>query len=159
MEEDLDGYACRVWSIVTRIIQRYRNPGMSFNEDHGLTPQQLFTLEELVRSGPLNMKQLSASLAVTQGVATRMVDRLLEKDMVERRRDRHDRRVVMVSPSPEGREVIRGLMDTGLDAIKDIFREVPPRDRGEFLRLLELIAGQQAEGSLSPDQCHTGRKE
>lgn len=142
-EETLDGYAYKVWLAASRIMKRYRHVGQVGDrlvDEFDLTPPQLFAIEELHDSGPVTMGRLADALGVTQGVATRMVDRLMEKGMVDRWRDESDRRVVMVSTTERGTGVAELLVDNGVNVLKRIFEGVSERDREAFLELLDRIS-------------------
>ncbi len=58
---------------------------------------------------PLTMSELSSELNVPMSTATRIVDGLVQRDMVERVNDPNDRRVVRVGMSKNGRK----LYETG----------------------------------------------
>src|SRR5665647_1248738 len=93
----LDKFIADLWLTVSRIMKRIsKHLGQDMEDRYDLTGPQMFTLWQLKESGPMSMGEFSEMLAVTHGVATRMVDRLIDKGMVERSRDEVDRRVVRV---------------------------------------------------------------
>lgn len=144
-EETLDEYAYKVWLAAARIMKRYRHVGDQMIDEYDLTPPQIFTLEELLKSGHITMGQLATALGVTQGVATRMVDRLVVKGLVDRWRDENDRRVVMVSTTDSGTRVVETMLENGVKVLKSIFEGVSMRDREAFLQLLDRISRIQAD--------------
>lgn len=146
-EEDLDKFIADLWIAMTRQIKKTRHPGGQLVEEYDLTQPQIFTLWQLKENGPMTMGEFSKLLSVTHGVATRMVDRLLKKGMVERRRDENDRRVVFISLTMLGTEVTTEVIADFFAVIKDVFKEVPQRDREEYLALLGRIEKAQAGGS------------
>jgi len=95
----------------------------------------------------MTMGQLSELLSVTHGVATRMVDRLLKKGMVERHRDENDRRVVLISLTRLGARVSARVVEAAMSEIRSAFKNVSQRDREEFLALLGRIEEAQISGS------------
>jgi DNA-binding MarR family transcriptional regulator len=101
-------------------------------------PQSLMLLE-LNQAGTLSMKELSQRLQMNQGVATRMVDRLLEKDMVKRRRDKVDRRVVLVSTSVKGKRVAEEMERVNKTKIMELFQAVSIKEREDFLNFLKSL--------------------
>jgi len=60
----------------------------------------------LQQDGPLPMGHLAKALDVSVASATGIVDRMVERGLVERRHDEHDRRVVEVSLTPDGQQAI-----------------------------------------------------
>ncbi|MBU1671186.1 MAG: MarR family transcriptional regulator [Actinobacteria bacterium] len=145
-DEQLDKFIADLWVAITRIIKRTRHMGGAAVDEHDLTPPQIFTMWMLQENEPLTMGELSEQLAVTHGVATRMVDRLLAKGMVVRHRDQEDRRVVRISLTDLGREVTQGAAADALVMIRRVFEDVSQQDREEYLALLGRIEEAQAGG-------------
>jgi DNA-binding MarR family transcriptional regulator len=71
---------------------------------------ELRALGGLRLRGSLNMTELATILDSPISTATRVVDRLVEKGLVERLRSEKDRRIVEVSFSPLGREINRHVV-------------------------------------------------
>lgn len=69
----------------------------------------LHVLTVLESEGPSTMRGLAESLDVSQASATGIVDRMEQRDLVERSRDPDDRRVVRVSLTDTGRRLIDGV--------------------------------------------------
>ena len=143
-DEQLDKFIADLWTAVTRILKRTRHVGGRLAEEYDLTQPQVFALWQLKEHGPITMGELSELLAVTHGVATRMVDRLLEKGLVERRGDEDDRRVVLVSVTDLGNDVNAEVIADAMTIIRSVFKDVPRRDREEYLALLHRIENAQA---------------
>ncbi len=137
-EAELERYTQELWDTIIRIIHGFRT-GIAMEEGVELTFPQIMLLIELQKCGTCNMGELSQRLRVTQGVATRMVDRLLEKDVVERERGEGDRRVVMVKPTRKGSEIALGIERLNRGKIQELFRHVSTGDRTGFLALLKEI--------------------
>ena len=70
------------------------------------TIAQYRALVVLASRGPQRMVDLAAALAVTPSTAGRMCDRLVRKGLIRRHRARADRRVVQVSITAAGRQVV-----------------------------------------------------
>ncbi len=143
-DEQLDRFIGDMFLAMTRIVKSTRHMGSRLADDHELTHPQIFTLWQLRENGPTTMGELSEMLWVTHGVATRMVDRLLKKGMVERHRDENDRRVVSISLTRLGEEVTDEVVADFMAVVKDVFRDVPQRDREEYLALMSRIEKAQA---------------
>lgn len=67
-----------------------------------LTVAQYRVLYFLINNGPYKMSELGESVNTSCGSLTVMIDRLVEKGLVERSFLLEDRRVVMVQITPEG---------------------------------------------------------
>ncbi len=78
----------------------------------GIEPQQyllLLQLKGVEDRGPTTIGALAERLQIRHHSAVELVDRLVERDMVARRRDGHDRREVTVGLRPAGEAVLRKL--------------------------------------------------
>ena len=112
----------------------------------GLSPPQAMFLLLLHETDTITMGDLSKYLGTTQGVATRMVDRLVEKGMVQRKGDPNDRRVVLVSLSRKGKTLARKMTDLHLENLQRFIAGVSSKDREALLVLLKRFNEQLSDG-------------
>ena len=80
---------------------------------YDLTPIDVRLLTICRRMDECTATQLARLLPVDAGRISRLVNTLVERDLLSRRRPRDDRRVVMLSLTPEGEEVV-GEIDRSL---------------------------------------------
>lgn len=134
-DRELELYTQELWDTIIRIIHNFRavNPG----EDLEITFPQAMMLMELHSARLVSMSELSQRLRISQGVATRMVDRLLEKGLLERKRDTADRRVVLVSTSRRGDSIAREIGKVNRQKLRELLEAVPESKRAELLELLK----------------------
>lgn len=71
----------------------------------GLTGPQLWAIKTLEREGSLPVSRLADALAVHQASASILVSRLVARGLVRRVRSTQDRRVVLLSLTPAGRQL------------------------------------------------------
>jgi MarR family transcriptional regulator for hemolysin len=76
---------------------------------HGTTRAQWGVLSRLRRAEGLNQAALAEQMDLQPISLTRLVDRLEQQKLVERREDAADRRVRLLHLTPEGRELVEGL--------------------------------------------------
>jgi DNA-binding MarR family transcriptional regulator len=146
-DPELDLYTQDLWDTIMRIINNFR-AGMGAWEEIGITFPQTMLLLELQRVGRLSMGELSHRLRITQGVATRMVDLLLQKGLVERSRSESDRRVVMVAPSREGARIARQIEKVNRRKMGEVLATVPEKERYDLLEFLKGLQRQfEKEGT------------
>lgn len=109
-----------------------------------LTPAQAHTLETLEELGETAMNGLADAMRVHGTTMTRMMDTLVERQLVERVPDPQDRRVVRVRLSSEGREVVATLRRVKREMMVASLREM---SAAELLSTLEGLrqAAQMAE--------------
>lgn len=151
-DEQLDKFIANLWFVMTRMIKKTWQMGGRLVEEHELTQPQLYALILLKDNGPMTMGELSDLLAVTHGVATRMVDRLLKKGMVERRRHESDRRVVIISLTGLGERATVEAVADAMSMIRGAFKSVSQCDREEYLALLGRIEDAQDAGAVDKDR-------
>ncbi|HEY8863634.1 MAG TPA: MarR family transcriptional regulator [Candidatus Dormibacteraeota bacterium] len=73
-----------------------------------LTLAQVRVLRRLAKE-PRSLGQLGADLVLAPPSMTRLVDRLEERGLIERRRDDEDRRKVLATITPEGRRMVSAI--------------------------------------------------
>jgi DNA-binding MarR family transcriptional regulator len=73
-----------------------------------LTLAQVRVLRRLAKE-PRSLGQLGADLVLAPPSMTRLVDRLEERALIERRRDDEDRRKVLATITPEGRRLVSAI--------------------------------------------------
>lgn len=104
----------------------------------GLTLPQFDVLAQLDRrdAGGMTPGELTRELLVTAGNVTGIVDRLEALGLVDRRRQRDDRRVVRVRLTPRGRRLIRRAIPRHRRDVLSLLRPVPAED---LIRLRDLL--------------------
>jgi DNA-binding MarR family transcriptional regulator len=85
-----------------RVFERWANEAM---RPLGLTGSQADALTVLRQAGPLSLKELGELLIAEAGHPSRLVDRLVEAGLVERREAGEDRRRVVLSLTSKGRKL------------------------------------------------------
>jgi DNA-binding MarR family transcriptional regulator len=125
--------------LILHIMRNLRTTGMDVDLDIELSYPQILALYALLEKGTCTMSELSKWLKISHGVATRTVDRLVDKGMVERKHGSEDRRVVLVSLSPEGADHAEKMITYHLEEMNKVFGRVPPSEREGFVRLLSEI--------------------
>ena len=99
-----------------------------------ITPAQWGILSFLAREQEQTISALAQWLGVDAPAVTNIVQRLEQSGLVERMRDREDQRVVKVSLSEEGQEIMRSLQ-----LVVEAFNEqlLPGQERQAFLEDLQ----------------------
>jgi DNA-binding MarR family transcriptional regulator len=120
-----------------RLIRREANKRAAIL---GATKAQWRVLARLSRSGDgLRQIELADALDVEPITLCRMIDRLEEAKLVERRRDETDRRAWRLFLTPEAAPVLVKLEAMGMAFHSDILAGVTQADREAALRVLETV--------------------
>lgn len=102
--------ALNAWIKLNRALEGISRGLHRAMEAQGLTIGQFGVLEVLTHLGPLTASDLATRLLRSPGNITTVVDNLEREGLVERRRDREDRRVVTLSATPRGQQIIRNVL-------------------------------------------------
>lgn len=105
----------------------------------GATRAQWLALKMISRSEGINQGRLADQLEVEPITACRMVDRLEEAGMVERRRDPGDRRAWQIFLTEKSRPVIDELRIVGAEVFEQAFDGLNREQRDQLLTMLDVI--------------------
>ncbi|HVA08128.1 MAG TPA: MarR family transcriptional regulator [Acidimicrobiales bacterium] len=95
--------------------------------------------------GRLTMSKLSADVALTTGGVTRLVDRMTDAGLVERKNCPSDRRSVHVVLTTQGQETLRKAVAEHIEGIdRHLYARLSARDRADLSSVL---------GKLLDDGC------
>lgn len=90
------------------------------SRDAGIEPQQylmLLQIKGIEGRQPATVRVLAERLQIRHHAAVQLVDRLVSRQMVERRREGRDRREVLVCLSPAGEKLLRVLASRSVDEL------------------------------------------
>ena len=105
----------------------------------GATGTQWRTLKILERSEGINQGQLAEMIEVEPITACRMIDRLEESGLVERRRDPADRRAWQIFLTDKSRPVLAELHIVAAAMIEDLLHGLDTRQREELIATLNVM--------------------
>lgn len=109
---------------------------------YGLTFPQFMALLSLERAdGPCRMGPLAAATLQSSACMTGIVDRLLERGLVERQRDARDRRSVVVSLTPAGQQLLAQIKADQRHTVQQVLGCLSPEDRARLATLLGRLIG------------------
>lgn len=133
LEEDLEAFQQLVlritWTEQRRFAQELSN--------HGLTVPQFLALVTIWHHGQeCPIGQLADATMQCSATMTGIIDRLAERDLVERRRDASDRRQVLVRLTERGMDTLRRVQETRQQRTRRVVERIGETDRREMLRLL-----------------------
>jgi MarR family transcriptional regulator, organic hydroperoxide resistance regulator len=139
-----------------RIIKALQDYSQQVSGQFGITGPQLWALKTLSQNGDLALGELSKRMYLHPSTITGLVDRLEKKDLVLRRRDEEDRRVITIHLTSKGTSLVKkaphpiqGKMVYGLRRLKkhelhSIFNAVQ--------RLTEIMEAQHVKATFFFDQ-------
>lgn len=117
--------------------------------EHNLTISQFGVLEALYHLGPLSQRQLADKILRSSGNLTMVIDNLERDGLVSRERVPTDRRVMSVTLTAKGQQLIGRVLPEHVANIRNIFRLMPAdavATLTTLTRTLGLAATQHLEG-------------
>ncbi|HXK53187.1 MAG TPA: MarR family transcriptional regulator [Hyphomicrobiales bacterium] len=105
-----------------------------------LTPVQFAVLMRLHERGQLSQNQLGRLVSMPPGNIHGLVGRLAKRGLIVTDNDPNDRRLVLISLSPEGAGLTDELIKLDLEATKDALSPLEPHEQEIFLKLLKRMA-------------------
>ena len=142
--------ALRLWVVLARAYGALAEHASRHAAAHGLTPAEFGVLEALFHKGPMLLGELQQKLLVSSGGTTYLVDRLMERGLVERRECRTDRRARYAALTAAGDKLIRRIFPEHAERLAAAMRgltEEEKRTATTLLRDLGLGAQAAAQGT------------
>lgn len=105
----------------------------------GLSLPQYHLLEALRQDDELSVGTLAEAAGVAPPTATRMLDCLARDGYIERRHSEEDRRAVLVSLTPEGRDAVEAAHEQASVWRRRVFESLEPAEREQAAALLNRL--------------------
>lgn len=122
---------------LSRVLQ-FRDRDCLCARDVSVT--QCHALDALVVTGPQTLNDLAATLYVDKSTASRVVDGLQRKGYVQRNRHPSDGRSILLSATPAGEELCRGIREDLLEDCKRLLADFEPEVRAALAQLIRRLA-------------------
>jgi DNA-binding MarR family transcriptional regulator len=129
----------RFAELVEQINQRMHCRPLDEWEGLDLTIPQFKILALLQHEGPQRMGNISAYLGSALSSSTSIIDRLEDKDLVERLPDPADRRVVICQLTPQGREAFEKFWSIGRMRIQELADRLDAGELETVVKAMELL--------------------
>lgn len=105
----------------------------------GITPSQINALLVLYFHEDLTMGKLSSEIYLAESAATRLVNRLVNLNLVKRRGDDKDRRVVRVTLTSYGRQLSRLVFERRSFRFNNLAENLDPAERENLIVSLQSV--------------------
>lgn len=140
---DPDELAARLRLSTTRLARRLRTEA-----EIGLTPSLLSALAVVHVHGPMTLGAVADHEGIAPPSVTKIVAKLEEQDLVERRDDPQDRRVCLVATTGAGEDLLARSRERKNAWLAERLRDTTPDE----LRAVELAA-EVIDRLLEADRC------
>ncbi len=115
-------------------------------ELRGATRHQLAALQQLPPAG-LTMRQFSRAVGVSSAAATTLANRLVDRELVQRRLDPDDRRRVWIVPSPRAQAMLREHQAWERRMAADAIARLSPERLNTLADIVGSLAGASRPGA------------
>ena len=105
-DADRPGVDSEVLMALRRLIRAADLDARDLARQTGLTTSQLLVLELLDPAGEMTVGTIAREVGLAQGTVTTLIDRLVDRGLLTRRRASTDRRQVKVALSAAGRQLL-----------------------------------------------------
>lgn len=140
-DQKLHEQAERMQRLTQNLLRRYQMRDRNEISCCSVTVSQCYALDVLGEQGEISMVQLARHLFLDKSTATRTIDPLVKRGLVERRFSEQDRREILIRLTAEGealwQEILSGLRGSQMH----ILAQIPPEKRETVLESLELLSG------------------
>ena len=120
----------------------------AFNQQvtaHGLTYPRARVLFRLAKKQGMTQSELACEMELEQATMVRLLDRMEENGVIERRPDANDRRVKLIVLTPHGEEQA-ALVKSIADRMRmRIFADIDEKDLRASIALIETISANIAD--------------
>lgn len=108
-----------------------------------LARSEMAVLAFLAEGGPMTMSEVSARVGLALSSTTGLIDRLVERKLVERARSESDRRSVRVKLNARGRRALETAIADKIGLARGMLERLEPPEREVMLGLFRKVSGRR----------------
>ncbi len=139
MGEEIKEYVNQVIALLPDLAKAFRTDEPQEVLHIDISFPEIFVLRQLSSNKEPTMSELGRSISMDLSTLTRMVDKLVEKEFVVRKRDPEDRRMVRVAITAEGRKIISRFEEQKKKKIESILRQMTSQERKDILNIFKTL--------------------
>ena len=139
-ESDLEALAEEMWTITKDLFKFLQFRDRDTMIACGVSAAQCYTVDAIGTQGRLTLNELAEALYITPSTASRTVDELVRKGLVERRQDAADRRAVRLLLTPQGQALYQALRRHLIQRQRAILEQIDPGSRRSALTVLQKLS-------------------
>jgi DNA-binding MarR family transcriptional regulator len=127
-----------IYRMLTKTFILLDDSDRQFFAEYGLSTRQFWALQHLDEQHGCSMVDLSRVLFTDKSNVTGIIDRLERLQLVTRTQDTHDRRVILIKLTPEGRQLREVLIEQHEARIRNLMH-VDSMNSTQLQSLLENL--------------------
>ena len=121
-------------------------------EPFGVTPVQYAALQGVAIAPGIDQRTLARTIGLDTSTTGGVLDRLEARGLLMRNANPEDRRVRLLSITAEGQALLRSVTPAMLRAQQRILEPLPPAQRKEFMRMLQVLVESNNSESRAPSE-------
>ncbi|MCG3156605.1 MAG: hypothetical protein DKINENOH_03229 [bacterium] len=139
-ESNLEQQVERLQRVTQELLRKYQMRDRNEISCCGVTVSQCYALDALGENGELTMVQLAKHLFLDKSTATRVIDPLVQRGLVERQSSSRDRREIIVRLTATGAKLQQRIRAELHTSQRQIMERLPVDKREQILESLELLS-------------------
>jgi DNA-binding MarR family transcriptional regulator len=141
-------YELKVLQALRKIIRGIDIHSKKLVSSHDITAPQLICLITIVEGGALALKHVAERVYLSPSTVVGIIDRLESKGLVLRSRDTRDRRLVNVTATAAGRELVKNAPSPLQDSLARALVDLPEIEQATIALALQRIVDLMEVDSL-----------
>lgn len=138
LSRDSIEYAEIVAEVFVETVRKYASEAMCCeHENEEITRSLMECLQYVYLHGPSPIRQIAGGLEMTLSAASQLVDRLVKKELVTRRENETDRRLIAVELTPAGHDIVKQMRKRRSDWFESVLGVMNEDKRKALLESLE----------------------
>jgi len=126
-------------TLVKRIMSVVKQNFESDFKKMGVTQSQILVMRVLNLRGDMKVSDISKELDLSNSTVSGIIDRLVEKKIVQRKRSDEDRRIVMISLADEYRQPVKKGLNAFAQKMRKALSTMTEEDVESIIRGLEKL--------------------
>jgi len=139
MERDSITQSLKLYIVLSRAYKAINEQVNKLIQDNGLNPTEFAVLELLYHKGDQPLQQIGGKILIASGSITYVVDKLEQKEFLQRVACPSDRRVTYAQITEKGKAFIENVFPEHEKNIHDLMSRLSVEERDEAIRLLKKL--------------------
>lgn len=129
----------KIADLTFNLVTRCQEKEARFAQQFDMGVAEFRCLRHLYQNPGATVKQLAEYMNLTSSRLTRIIDKLVEKNLVSRKEGIEDRRIFIVDLTPKGKPLAKKLFENYLKLHEEIFSTIPGSQFANIARSLDEI--------------------
>jgi MarR family 2-MHQ and catechol resistance regulon transcriptional repressor len=132
-------HALKLWVVLSRTVNAVARHTEADIARHGIGMTEFGILEALYHKGPLLLREVREKILISGGGVTYVVDKLVDKGLVERRACSRDRRATYAALTAEGEALIERIFPEHARCLAHALSGLTPEEKDAATALLKRL--------------------